>query len=389
MERVVVTGIGIVSAIGMGKEEFWNNAINGKNGIGRVEKFDTSNYKTDIGGEIKNFTPYINNIDTQSIGLAAKYAVSAARLAFDDANADEIEDISGNAAVFMGTTMGEGDEMRRAIENGGNVLPCAAHNIPSAVAKEFNITGDAMLIPNACTAGNFAIIGAYERIRKENIRYAFAGGADILSETAYLGFSKLRSLAVNQARPFDKNREGMVIGEGAGVLFLESYSSAIKRGANIYAEIVGWGASCDAHHMAMPREDAKGIKKAMRMALDTSGIKTDEIDYVCAHGTGTYTNDKAEARAINELFDRRVCVSSVKSMIGHAMGAASAIEAGVCCMAVKYGIIPPTINHIEDDEECDIDCVPNEARYMRVKVAANNAYAFGGNNTCILFKECI
>ena len=261
-----------------------------------------------------------------------------------------------------------------------------AYNIATAVSREFGLSGEITLIPNACSAGNFAVIGAYEKIRSGKIRYAFAGGADILSENAFRGFSKLRSLADEKCQPFDKNRRGLIIGEGAGVLFLESLTSAKERGARIYAEIIGWGASCDAYHMVMPSPDAKGIKAAIRQAVETSGIAYSEIDYVCAHGTGTAANDSAEALAINELIGN-VAVSSIKSMLGHSMGAASAIEAAVCCMAINSSVIPPTINFTEPDEKCAIDCIPNTARRTKVRIAANNAYAFGGSDTCVLFKE--
>lgn len=394
MERVVVTGIGIISAIGMGKTEFWENAVKGTSGVSAVEKFDTRGYGTNLGGEIKSFAPYIKNLDPALLGGCARYAASAARMAYDDAKADRLADMPENASVFMGTTMGEGTELKKVVrgfmENekiNESIFKFPAHNISAAVCKELNVRSGAVLISNACAAGNSALINAYEQIKNGRIKYAFAGGADIFSESAYIGFSKLRSLAKDRCSPFDKNRQGMVIGEGAGVLFLESRSSAKTRGAEIYAEIIGWGAGCDAYRMAAPRPDAGGIKRAMREALETSGVSIGDVDYICAHGTGTRANDRAEAIAINEIFGRKVPVSSIKSMIGHAMGAASAIEAGACCMAVKEGVIPPTINYSERDEACDIDCVPNKARRQRVRIAANNAYAFGGNNTCVLFKE--
>ena len=392
MERVAVTGIGVVSPIGNGKAEFWQNCAAGKNGITRVKRFDTSQYQTDMGGEIEDFVPYMKNISPDMLGLCSQYAVSAARMAYDDSGLEAIE---GECNVSMGTTMGEGQELSStlryktdsdidAIKKRIGLFP--AFNIASAISREFDLSGEVSLIPNACSAGNFAIINAYEKIRAGKVRYAFAGGADVLSENAFRGFSKLRSLAAEKCRPFDKNRSGLIIGEGAGVLFLESMSSAMMRGAHIYAEMIGWGASCDAYNMVIPSPDAKGIKKAISQAVETSGIGYDEIDYICAHGTGTPANDSAEALAINELFGN-IAVSSVKSMIGHSMGAASAIEAAVCALAIENSLIPPTINFTEPDEKCRIDCVPNAARQKRIRIAANNAYAFGGSNTCVLFKE--
>ncbi len=394
MERVVVTGIGIVSAIGIGKTEFWQNCISGKNGISIVERFDTSQYQTNIGGEIKEFCPYIKNIPLSELGCCSQYAVSAARMAYDDAKLTE--NIKNNCAVFMGTTMGEGQELEKIVRHRLDLdfnkakkhIPLfPAYNIAGSISREFDLNGEATLIPNACSAGNFAIISAYEKIRSGKAAFAFAGGADVLSKNAFAGFSKLRSLAKEKCCPFDKNRTGLVISEGAGVLFLESMTSAQTRGAHVYAEIIGWGASCDAYHMITPSPDAKGIKAAMRQAVETSGINYGDIDYISAHGTGTHANDKVESLAISELFGGETAVSSIKSMIGHSMGAASAIEAAVCCMAIENSVVPPTINFNEADDECPIDCVPNTARRMKVRTAANNAYAFGGSNTCVLFRE--
>lgn len=394
VQRVVVTGIGIVSAIGIGKTAFWQSCVAGKNGISRVEGFETSQYQTNIGGEIKEFCPYIKNEPLSELGRCSQYAVSAARMAYDDAGFTE--NIKNNCSVFMGTTMGEGQELEKIVHRrldrdyneAKKYIPLfPVHNIAASISRELGLNGEVSVIPNACSAGNFAIISAYEKIRKGKSDCAFAGGADVLSKNAFAGFSKLRSLAKEKCQPFDKNRKGLVIGEGAGMLFLETMTSAVKRGAHIYAEIIGWGASCDAYHMITPRPDAKGIKAAMRQAIETSGISYDEVDYISAHGTGTPANDKVESLAINELFGRGTAVSSIKSMLGHSMGAASAIEAAVCCLAIKNSIVPPTINFTESDEDCPIDCVPNTARKMKVRTAVNNAYAFGGGNTCVLFRE--
>ena len=385
MEKVVVTGIGIVSAIGIGIDAFWENAVNGMDGISQITRFDASAYRSSTGGEIKDFKPYIKRIKSENYGLAARYAASAARMTYEDANAASIADIN-TAGVYMGTNMGDSDE---AVSTSAELLRFPAFKIAAAVAEELGTTGDAAMLPNACAAGNYGIIAAYERIKNGDIKYAFCGGAEKLLETEYLGFSRLRSLAPVHCAPFDKNRTGMSIGEGAAVLLLESLESALSRGAKIYAEVIGWGASCDAYSMAIPRPDGSGLSRAIREALKTAQITPDEVDYICAHGTGTTANDRAESQAINDVFGRRVPVSSVKSMIGHAMGAASAIEAAVCCMAVRTDIIPPTIGFRTPDERCDIDCVPNKARRTRVGIAANNASAFGGNNTCVLFRKWV
>lgn len=389
MERVVVTGIGILSSIGIGHEEFWKNAVMGKNGVGKVKSFDTSEYQSDIGGEIKDFDVSTQDIKTQKIGKCSKYGIITAKMAFEDARADELNDFCKETRVFMGSTMGEGEELIKSMSdnNSESLKNIAVSNIATGICCEFNINNRAVVVPNACAAGNFAIISAYEDIKRGRCKYAFAGGCDIFSQTAYVGFSKLRSMAKDKCRPFDKDREGMVIGEGAGVLFLESYSSAVQRNAIIYAEIIGWGASCDAFHMVTPRNDAKGIKKCMSDAVKSANINFSDIDYISAHGTGTAANDAAECLAIDEIFKGKVAVNSIKSMIGHSMGAASAIEAAVCCLVIHNKVIPPTINFNEYDDNCKIDCVPNKSRQCNVKIAANNAYAFGGNNTCVLFSE--
>lgn len=390
MERVAVTGIGVVSPAGTNKDEFWKNCIAGKNSVSRVSRFDTSQFQTNMGGEIKQFSPYMKNTDVSSAGLCTQYALSAARMAYDDAGIVGLS--SDKCAVFMGTTMGEGQELGSILLGSGEgkkrrISLFDVYNIAAAVCREFGLKCEASHIPNACSAGNFSIISAYEKIRRGKAVYAFAGGADVLSELAFKGFSKLRSLAPDKCRPFDKNRLGLIISEGAGVLFLEAMSSAKRRGAHIYAEVIGWGASCDAHSMIVPSPDANGIKAAVRQAVKTTGIEYRDVDYICAHGTGTPTNDSSEALAINSLFGEHTPVSSLKSMIGHSMGAASAIEAAACCMAIEHSVIPPTINFEEADESCKIDCVANNARCMRVRIAANNAYAFGGSNTCVLFRE--
>ncbi|MBR0366082.1 MAG: beta-ketoacyl-[Clostridia bacterium] len=389
MERVVVTGIGIVSAIGMGVDEFWINAVKGRDGITKIERFDTAPYRSDMGGEIKDFAPYTKRLYPESLGRVSQYAASAARLAYEDADACNIYDIAG-ASVFMGTGIGEAGELKRArysADMGTAMKTAAASNITVAVRAELGLSGDAVILPNACTAGNYAITDAYERIKNGRIPYAFAGGADALFEEVYLGFSQLRAISTGKCRPFDKDHDGMAVGEGAAVLFLETYKSAAERGARIYAEIIGWGASCDAHSMVVPPPDGNGIKRAMAEALADARITCDDVDYISAHGTGTVANDRAEAAAINSLFGRRLPVSSIKSMIGHAMGAASAIEAAVCCLAIKTGVIPPTINFREPEAEHDIDCVPNTARRVNVRIAMNNASAFGGANSCVIFRE--
>jgi len=244
------------------------------------------------------------------------------------------------------------------------------------------------MIPTACAAGNYAIGYGFDLIRKGDLDYAVAGGADAFSKFAFFGFHRLYAMAPEKCQPFDKNRKGMMVGEGAGILFLESLDSALRRNSTIYAEIGGYGLSCDAYHMTASQVD--GIEKTMLKALKDADIKPEEIDYICAHGTGTSGNDKNECAAIKRVFkehSRTIPVSSIKSMLGHTMGAASAIEALSCCLTVKENIIPPTINYETPDPLCAIDCVPNKAKIKRVEAALNNGFAFGGNNSCLVFKR--
>jgi 3-oxoacyl-[acyl-carrier-protein] synthase II len=254
------------------------------------------------------------------------------------------------------------------------------------VALELKVRGPNLIFTTACAAGNYAIGYGFDLIKLGKADVVIAGGSDAFSYLAFTGFNQVRVVAPEKCQPFDKNRKGMLVGEGSGVMILETFDSALKRDAPIYAEILGYGLSCDAFHMTNPQVD--GVVQCMRNALKEADILPDDVDYISAHGTGTRYNDKTESAAINQVFGgRKVAVSSIKSMLGHTMGAASAIEAIVCCLVVKNDIIPPTINYETPDPECDIDCVPNTARKQRVNIALNNGFAFGGNNACLVVKK--
>lgn len=267
-----------------------------------------------------------------------------------------------------------------------DVLSYPANSIATNVADDLEIEGQNILFANACAAGNYALGYAFDMIQAGKANVMLAGGSDSLSRIAFTGFGRLYAMSTDICQPFDINRKGMMLGEGAGMLFLEEYNSAIKRGATIYAEIGGYGMSCDAHHMTNP--DPAGVVKAIQKSLKSAKLKVDDVDYISAHGTGTPENDKAECEAINRVFGEsaaRIPVSSIKSMLGHTMGAAAALESIVCCLAVKYGEVPPTINLQERDPFCNIDCVPNKGRKHSVNVALNNSQAFGGNNAATCF----
>jgi 3-oxoacyl-[acyl-carrier-protein] synthase II len=330
------------------------------------------------------------------LGRSSQFAIAAARMALDDSTLDLASLDSRRVGVSMGTTSGEPyfveryNDIRK--EQGfdaipGDLFPKYPSNvIPTNVAVEFALRGPSLMIPTACAAGNYAIGYAFDLIRSSRVDAMFAGGADAFSRITYMGFSRLGAIAKERCQPFDKNRKGMVPGEGAAVLLLEEAAAARARGAKVYAEILGYGISCDAHHMTAAHPQGEGAVRAMAGALKESNLGIDDVDYISAHGTGTPTNDRAESIAVRSLFGKRadqIPVSSIKSMVGHTMGAASAIEAAACALALDTGMIPPTINYEEPDPECNLDYVPNAARKTHPRAVLNNAYAFGGNNASL------
>ncbi|MBU1086518.1 MAG: beta-ketoacyl-[acyl-carrier-protein] synthase family protein [Candidatus Omnitrophica bacterium] len=397
--RVVITGIGIVSSLGIGKDIFWKNIINGVSGISEVTSFDTSAYKCHMGGEVKNFVPedFMPKRKVKFLGKTSQLAIAASSLALKDANIPIKAITSDKFGVVIGTTLGERsmEESAESWAKGGikdlniqKLFQAAVNNISSNVGIQFKARGLNYLIPNACAAGNYAIGYGYDLIKNGDLNFALAGGSESFSHVAFAGFQRLYAMSADKCAPFDKNRKGMILGEGSGMLFLESLESALKRGAGIYAEVLGYGLSCDAYNATA--SDVKGIVKVMQKALKDANVNCEDIDYICAHGTGTLMNDKTEAMAINEIFGQKnkgVLVSSLKSMLGHTMGASSAIEAAACCLAIRDGIVPPTINFETPDPECDIDCVPNKARKKKITTVLNNGFAFGGNNCCVVFGE--
>jgi 3-oxoacyl-[acyl-carrier-protein] synthase II len=401
--RIVVTGIGVVTSVGTGREQFWENLLAGRCGISVVESFDTAAYGVHRGGEVKGFdaSRHLRRLDASRMGRASQFAAAAARLALEDAGVEPESLDPLRAGVSMGTTSGEPREIERfddayvtkGLEKVGAEFigryPC--HLISAHVAEELGFAGINMMIPTACAAGNYAIAHAFDVLRAGRADLMLAGGSDAFSRITYTGFARLGAVAPERCQPFDRNRKGMIPGEGAGVLVLETLKRALARGARVYAEVAGYGLSCDAHHMTAAHPEGDGAARAMRRALEESGTRPEEVSYISAHGTGTATNDRLETIAVKRLFREhayRVPVSSAKSMLGHTMGAASAIEAAVCALAVHTDRVPPTINLEEPDPECDLDYVPNRAREHTVSVAMNNAYAFGGNNASLVLRKC-
>lgn len=372
-------------------------------GIQVVSSFDTSKFPVHRGAEVRDFHPtdYVFTLSPAEIGRASQFAIVAAKQAINDADLFLTESEAQNFGVAVGTTSGEPQMIERFDDDfvGGRLdrinarfistYPC--HVLAVHVACELGLGGEVVTIPTACAAGNHAIAHAYDELRSGRTDLMLAGGADSFSRITYSGFSRLGAIAPELCQPFDLDRKGMIPGEGAAFLLLETLEHARNRGARVYAEVAGYGLSCDAHHMTAAHPQGEGGVRAMQTALDFAGLGPEKVDYISAHGTGTPTNDKLETIAIKRVFGsyaQRIPVSSIKSMLGHAMGAASAIEAVACVLAISEGSIPPTINLLKPDPECDLDFVPLTGRQHDVKVALNNAYAFGGNNSSVVFARC-
>jgi len=399
--RVVVTGLGVVSSIGLGWRAFWDSLLDGRSGISKINYVNTADYPTQYGGEVKNFDPlqFIPPDAARRLGRGAQMAIAATKLALEDAKLSRDPLANCRAGVCLGTTMADIQALEAINQtwvthdereiSSSLVVRCPSCTISANVAANFSFNGPNLVITTACAAGNYAIGYAVDLLRAGRADVMVAGGVDPFSRIGFTGFNRLFALAPERCQPFDKNRQGTLIGEGVGILVLEPLEAAIQRSAPIYGEVLGCGYSCDGHHMTMP--DVSGIEKVMRNALQDAEIGSQDVDYISAHGTGTPANDKAECAAIHRVFgehSRTIPVSSIKSMLGHTMGAASALEAIACVLAVCHNQVPPTINFETPDPECDIDCVPNLSRQCRVNIALNNSFAFGGNNACLVFRNC-
>lgn len=377
-ERVAVTGIGLVTPIGIGAEPFWHSLLTGRSGASEINSFDTSDFKTNLGCEIKDFTPdsYLDR-SAARLGRASQFALAASRMALSDSNFD--------ARYF--------DDQRVGVTLGASVSDFPQTNcnsVAAKVAEGFGFAGPVKTILAACAAGNYAIGHAFEAVHSRQADCMIAGGVEAFSKRAFAGFSRLRLIAPDACRPFDYNRKGILLGEGAGILVLENMDIARRRGARIYAEVLGYGLSCDASHIVAPHPEGRGAALAMKRAMDNARISTDEVDYISAHGNGTPGNDKAETLAIKQMFGSRAYrleISSVKALTGHCLAAAGAIGAIACVLGIDKGVVPPTWNLETPDPDCDLDYVPNEPREKQIKVALNNSYAFGGNNACVVLAQ--
>ena len=400
--RIVVTGIGAVTSIGATRDMFWDRLRIGQSGIRPIRRFDTFRYGRNNGGEIHDFDiarVFPGDRSVLELGRAKQMMLAAAKEALEESGYD-VSRAPFSIGVAVGTTMGEAqtlENMTDVIHQGGqatlparDVADYPPHTIPQAVARHFGMFGPNYLLSNACAAGSFAIGQALFAIRSGTCSAMLVGGSDSFARYVFSGFCRLGAVSPDVPRPFSRTRKGMIPGEGAGALVLETLESAQARGAQVYAEVAGYGESCDAHHITQPHED--GIAQAMRGALASSGLAPTDIDYISVHGTGTPTNDAAETRALKRVFGDnlpKVPVSAVKSMLGHSMGAASALECVAMLLSLKHQFMVPTINFEEADPECEVDCVPNTGRPARIRHILKTASAFGGNNACVIFRGLV
>ncbi len=407
--RVVITGLGIISPIGIGKTDFWNSLLEGKSGITHIIRFDTEGYSTTIAGEVKDFVPedYIDKKEAKKMDRFTQYAVAASKLAIEDANID----LENNKKERFGVIIGSGiggletfeEQHKKLLEKGPKrvspfFIPMMIGNMAAGqISIMLGAKGVNETIVTACASSTNAIGDAFKVIQRGDNDIIVTGGTEAsITPMALAGFSAMRALSTNNSepskasRPFDKNRDGFVMGEGAGILILEELQHALDRGAKIYGEVIGYGATADAYHITTPAEGGEGAARAMKMALDDAEIQPEDVDYINAHGTSTSYNDALETAAIKEVFKEhayRLKISSTKSMTGHLLGAAGGIEACVCALAITNGYIPPTINYENYDEECNLNYVPNKGIFEEVNIAVSNSLGFGGHNASIIIKK--
>lgn len=394
--RVVVTGLGVVSSIGTGVAEFAEGLRQGRSGARPITAFDVAGFAHTNACEIVDFVPerWISRLKPDELGRATQLSIASAVLALDDAGLPPEQVRVRRALIAVGTTYGESAELDRIVAQQAasgreDVDPDAAAKSSSSrlsidVARELELTeAEAVTIPTACAAGNYAIGYGFDAVAGGEVDVALCGGVDALLRMTFVTFYRLGTIAPQVCQPFDRDRKGILTGEGGAVLVLEDLDSALARGAHIYAEVLGYGLACDAHHPVAP--DQQSVARCIAAAHANAGIAAGSVDYISAHGTGTKANDVTEVAAIRQAFDGRPPpVSSLKSMLGHAMGAASALAAAGCALALERGFMPPTINHVETDPEIDIDCVPNVARPADLRIVQNNSLAFAGNDAVLI-----
>jgi 3-oxoacyl-[acyl-carrier-protein] synthase II len=407
--RVVVTGIGCLSALGPDTASFWDGLIKGRSGISRLTRFDPTDFPSKVGGEIRDFDPgkFMDPKEAKRNDRYTQYAVAASRMAIEDAQVDTTKLNSERFGVIIGSGIGGMEtienQARVLIERGPSrvspfTIPSLIANIASGVvAIEFQAKSVNFGVVSACASGSHALGEAMRHIRDGHADIMLSGGSEAcITRLSYAGFCNMKAMSSDfndtpekASRPFDKLRDGFVMGEGAGVLVIESLEHAQARGARIYCELAGYGATCDAYHITGQDQEGKGLALCLNRALSEAGIDKSEVSYINAHGTSTPINDRCETLAIKRVFGEqapKIAISSTKSMTGHLLGAAGGVEAAVCALAIRHGIVPPTLNLENPDPDCDLDYVPNQARKMTVNVAISNNLGFGGHNASLVFK---
>ncbi len=407
--RVVVTGIGLVSPLGIGTDVNWRALTTGQSGIGRITHFDPSAYAAQIAGEVKGFDPlqFVEKKDVKKMDVFIQYAIAAAQFAMDDSKLPITPANAPNVGVFIASGIGGFSTIEReheALMHGGPrrvspfFIPSAIINLAAGqVSIRFGAKGPNLATCTACSASAHAIGDSFEIIRRGDADAMIAGGTEAaITPMSVAGFAAMRALSTHNSepekacRPFDKERDGFIIGEGAGVIVLEERESALSRGARIYAEVVGYGMSGDAYHITAPTEDGSGAVRVMEMALRKANVAPQQVGYINAHGTSTPHNDRIETLAIKNLFGEhaaKLAISSTKSMTGHLLGAAGGLEAGITALAVHHQTAPPTINLETPDPDCDLDYVPGRCRAVKMDYALSNSFGFGGTNAALLFKR--
>ncbi|MCP4366839.1 MAG: beta-ketoacyl-ACP synthase II [Deltaproteobacteria bacterium] len=406
--RVVITGVGLVTPLGIGVNETWEGLCSGKSGIGEITRFDTTNYKTKIAGEVKNFHPedFLPKKEAKRTELFIAYSIAATRMALENSGLKIDNSNEDRVGVITGCGLGGLGIMERTIVSVAKrgpkrvtpfFIPMMIGNMaPGMISIHFGAKGPNSSIATACAAGAHAVGNSFKIIQRGAADAMITGGVEaVVTSTCIAGFNAMKALSTRNdvpekaSRPFDKDRDGFVVGEGSGILILEALEKALERGAHIYGEITGFGMTGDGYHMTSPSPDGDGMIRCMKAAIDDAKIPYSEVDYINAHGTSTQLNDLYETRAVKSVFKDKassIPISSTKSMTGHLLGGAGGIETVFTTLAIHKGVIPPTINHENPAEECDLDYVPNVARKKNVKIAMTNSFGFGGTNATLIIK---
>jgi len=406
--RVVITGVGLITPLGIGVSETWEGLCSGKSGIGEITRFDTTNFKTKIAGEVKDFNPedFLPTKEAKRTEPFIAYAIAATRMAVEDSGL-KIDSSNGDrVGVITGCGLGGLGIMERTIVSVDKqgpkrvspfFIPMMIGNMaPGMISIHFGAKGPNSSIATACAAGAHAVGNSFKIIQRGDADAMITGGVEaVVTSTCIAGFNAMKALSTRNdapekaSRPFDRDRDGFIVGEGSGIIILEALENALERGAHIYAEITGFGMTGDGYHMTSPSPDGDGMIRCMKAAIDDAGIPYGEVDYINAHGTSTPLNDLYETRAIKSVFKDKaysIPISSTKSMTGHLLGGAGGIETVFTALTIHEGVIPPTINHENPAEECDLDYVPNVARKKNVKIAMTNSFGFGGTNASLIIK---